>query len=49
MPVVEKGLLYFIGAFFQIIILLLGVYFFCIQIVGWIKRKEIPAKSVKAV
>jgi len=47
MPVVEKGLLYFIGAFFQIIILLLGVYFFCIQIVGWIKRKEIPAKSIK--
>ena len=47
MPVIQKGLLYFISAFFQIVILLLGVYFFCIQIVGWIKRKEIPAKSIK--
>ena len=27
--------------------MLLGVYFFCIQIVGWIKRKEVPAKSIK--
>lgn len=47
MPVVEKGLLYFVGAFFQIIILLLGIYFFCIQIVGWIKRKEPSGKSIK--
>ena len=47
MPVIQKGLLYFVSAFFQIILLLLGVYFFCIQIVGWIKRKETPGKAIK--
>ena len=49
MPVIQKGVLYFLSAFFQIILLILGIYFFVIQIVGWIKRKEVPASSFKPV
>jgi len=47
MPVIQKGVLYFFSAFLQIALLLLGFYFFCIQIVGWIKRKEKPASAYK--
>ena len=47
MLVIKEGLLYFLSMLLQISTLLLAVYFFCISVVGWIKRKEKPASSFK--
>ena len=47
MVVIKEGFWYFFSMFLQLVTLVLGAYFFCIQIVGWIKRKEKPAKSYR--
>ena len=47
MLVIKEGLLYFLSMFLQIATLLLAFYFFCISVVGWIKRKEKPASEFK--
>lgn len=47
MLVIKESFFYFISMFLQVALLILGFYFFCIQIVGWIKRKEKPSSSYK--
>ena len=45
MLVIKEGFWYFLSAFIQLITFVLAIYFFCISIVGWIKRKEKPASD----
>jgi len=48
MVVIKEGFLYFLSMILQIGVLVLGAYFFCLSVVGWIKRKEKPATEYKA-
>ena len=48
MVVIKEGVLYFLSMILQIAVLVLGAYFFCLSVVGWIKQKEKPATSYKA-
>ena len=45
MLVIKEGFLYFLSAFIQLTTFVLAIYFFCISLVGWIKRKEKPASK----
>ncbi len=45
MLVIKEGFLYFLSAFIQLSTFVLAIYFFCISLVGWIKRKEKPASD----
>lgn len=47
MVVIKEGVLYFLSMILQLSVLILGAYFFCLSIVGWIKRKEKPASEYK--
>ena len=48
MLVLKQGFLYFFSMSTQLLVLILGAYFFCISVIGWIKRKEKPASEYPA-